>query len=153
MCGAGGRILKWWHKELGLARQSPPSWYRKRLQEELQERRNAKTWLRKLSETSDVFFSISRAHYDGYPVRRLPSFGVVRHLPIYAYMLVKYTSRWRFYRTVAVLCNAPRNDLVREVVNPDRDQKLEEVALRYQLDPIKFREVGCHVRRAWPLFP
>ena len=87
-------LLRRWHGMLGLSRQSPPSWYRDRLREELRERRTAKTPWRKLSETSDVFFSISRAQYDGFSVRKLPPFVASRHVLVYAYMLAKYTSRW-----------------------------------------------------------
>ncbi|KAJ3760392.1 uracil phosphoribosyltransferase-domain-containing protein [Lentinula raphanica] len=132
-------LLRRWHRMLGLQRQSPPSWYRDRVREELRERRAAKTSLEKLSETSDVFFAIIRAHYDGFVVKKIPPFIPSRHGLIYAYMLGKYTSRWGFYRTAAILCRAPRCDMVREVVNPGKDSKLHEVALRHQIDPEKFK--------------
>ncbi|KAG0636936.1 hypothetical protein HOY80DRAFT_975228 [Tuber brumale] len=145
-------LLRRWHRMLGLARQSPPSWYRDRLREELRERRTAKTpWL-KLSETSDVLFSISRARYDGFPVRALPPFVASRHALLYMYMLAKYTLRWKFYRRAAILCNAPY-DKVREVINPNKDHKLDQVASRYQIDPVEFRRVGRQLRRVWPLLP
>lgn len=35
-------------------------------------------------------------------------------------------------------CDALHYDLVREVVNPSKDQKPEEVASRHQVDPVKF---------------
>jgi hypothetical protein len=57
-------------------------------------------------------------------------------------MLAKYTLRWKFYRTAAFLCNAPHYDLVREVVNPSKDHRLEEVASRHQNDPVEFKRVG-----------
>ncbi|CAZ84861.1 unnamed protein product [Tuber melanosporum] len=145
-------LLRRWHRMLGLSRQSPPSWYRDRLREELQERRTAKTSLRKFSETSDVIFSISRARYDGFPVRTLPPFVASRDALLYTYMLAKYTLRWKFYRTAAILCNAPC-DKVREVINPRKDHKLDEVASRYQIDPVEFRRVGRQLRRVWPLLP
>jgi hypothetical protein len=138
---------------LGLSRQSPPSWYRDRLREELRERRMAETPWQKLSETSDVFFSISRARYDGFPIRKLPPFVASRHVLLYAYMLAKYTLRWKFYRTAAILCNIHHYDLVREVVNPSKDHKLDEVASRYQIDPVEFKRVGRQLRRVWPLLP
>lgn len=146
-------LLRRWHGMLGLSRQSPPSWYRDRLREELRERRTAKTPLQKLSETSDVIFSISRARYDGFPVRKLPPFVASRHVLLYSYMLAKYTMRWKFYRTAAIFCNAPRYDLVREVVNPGKDHKLGEVASRHQIDPVKFKRVGRRLRWVWPLLP
>jgi hypothetical protein len=72
---------------------------------------------------------------------------------VYAYMLAKYTLRWKFYRTTAILCNAPHYDLVREVVNPSKDHKLDEVASRHQIDPVEFERVGRRLRRVWPLLP
>ena len=138
---------------LNLSRQSPSSWYRDRLREELLEHRVARTPLQKLSEASDVFFSISRAQYDGFPVRKLPPFVASRHVIVYAYMLAKFTLRWKFYRRVAVMCNVSHYDLVREVVNPSKDRKLEEVALRHRIDPAEFQRVGRHLRHVWPLLP
>ncbi|KAF8848882.1 hypothetical protein BDZ45DRAFT_255111 [Acephala macrosclerotiorum] len=149
----GSRLLKRWHGMLGLSRQSPPSWYRDRLREELRELQIANTTWQKLSETSDVFFSISRARYDGFPVRKLPTFVASRHFLVYAYMMAKYTSRWKFYRTAAALCNAPHCDLVREVVNPSKDHKLDEVASRHQINPVEFGRVARQLRRVWPLLP
>jgi hypothetical protein len=138
---------------LSLTRQSPPSWYRDRLREELQELGATKTPWQKLSETSDVFFCVIRAQYDGFPVRKLPPFVASRHVLVYAYMLAKYTSRWKFYRTAAILCNSPDYDLVREVVNPNRDHKLDEVASRYKIDTAEFKRVCRQLRYIWPLLP
>jgi hypothetical protein len=61
-------LLRKWHDKLSLSRQSPPSWYRGRLREELLERRNASCHMLKLSETADVFFTIIRARYNGFPI-------------------------------------------------------------------------------------
>jgi hypothetical protein len=153
MHATGSAFLRHWHRLLGLPRQTPPSWYRDRLREELRERRTADTPWRKLSETSDVFFCISRARYDGFPVRGLPRFVPSRHGLVYAYMLAKYTLRWGFYRVAAVLCRAPRSDRVREVVNPGKDYKLDEVASRHRIDPGQFERVGRRLRWVWPLLP
>jgi hypothetical protein len=144
-------LLRRWHQFLNLPRQTPPSWYRHRLYEELRERKAAKRFRSRLSETSDVFFSISRAKYDGFPVRRLPPFMASRHSLLYAYMLSNYTLRWTFYRTVARLCSTPHHRLVREVVNPGKDLKLEEVASRHHIDVEKFCRVGWQLWRVWPL--
>jgi hypothetical protein len=138
---------------LGLPRQSPPSWYRDRLREELHELRTATTPIHRLSETSDVFFAISRARYDGIHAWKLPPFIASRHVPVYGYMLLKYTLRWAFYRTAARLCKAPRPYLVREVVNPGKDSKLDEVSFRHGIDQLQFRSVGRRLRSVWPLLP
>jgi hypothetical protein len=147
-----GALLRRWHGMLGLSRQSQ-SWYRDRLREELHELRNAKTPLLKLSETSDVIFSIVRAQYDGFPIRKLPLDTSPQHVILYAYMAAKFTSRWTFYRTLAMLCRAPRYDLVCGVVNPSKDHKLDEVASRHQIDPVEFKRIGRRLRRVWPLLP
>ena len=149
----GKRLLARWYGMLGLSRHSPPSWYRDRIREELRERRIATTPCQRLSETSDVFFSISRARFDGFPVRRLPSITGPCHLLIYAYMFAKYTSRWSFYRMAARICRASQYDLMREVVNPTKDHNLEEVASRHRMDRAQFKRVGRRLRRVWPLFP
>lgn len=147
------RLLRRWHEMLGLPRQSPPTWYRDRLREELRERSAATTRWQRLSETSDVFFSISRAQHDGFPVGKLPPLTNPRHTPVYVYMLAKYTLRWQFYRMAALLCCAPCYTSVREVVNPSKDCKLEDVASRHQIDPVTFKRVGGKLRRFWPLLP
>ena len=147
------KLLNRWHGLLGLSPQTPASWYRDRLREELREYRTATTYWQKLSEASDVFFSSSRAHYDGFPVRRLPGPLTLRHAVVYAYMLVKFTSRWKFYRTAAFICRIPHRDAMREVVNPGKDEKLVEVASRHRIDPEKFKKVGRQLRQVWPLLP
>jgi hypothetical protein len=68
-------------------------------------------------------------------------------------MLAKFTLRWKFYRTAAVICNAPNYDIVREVVNPNKDQKIEEVASRHQIDAVEFKRVCRQLRQVWPLLP
>ena len=153
MRSIGDTMVLRWYRMLRLPRQSPPSWYRDRLREELQERRTAETPLRKLSETSDVLFSSIRAQHDGFPVRRLQSLSSCRYILVYGYMLAKFTSRWMFYRTAAILCKVPHYDQVCEVVNPGKDHKLNEVALRHQIDPTRFQRVGRQLRRMWPLLP
>lgn len=112
LCFAMQRLLLLrWHMFLHLPRQRP-SWYRERLREELLERREAPTSLQKLSETADVFYVLSRAMHDGYPLQSVPPFKPIRHILIYAYMVSKYTSTWLFYRVAAevpVLCRLQNN--------------------------------------------
>ncbi|KAK8063504.1 hypothetical protein PG996_008156 [Apiospora saccharicola] len=142
---------------LGLARHTP-EWYRDRLREELQELRDAKGRWERLSETSDVMFAISRAQHDGFPVRQSPlpaltsTFEGKQCWVVCAYMLGKYTSRWLFYRTAASLSGMKDPQSVREVVNPTKDSKIEEVASRHQVDKAKFCRISRHLRRVWPLF-
>jgi hypothetical protein len=66
-------------------------------------------------------------------------------------MFVKYTLRWKFYQTAAALCQSPQYELVCEVVNPSKDDKLDEVAFRHQINPVEFQRVSRQLRRVWPL--
>lgn len=146
---AGEFVLYRWHKFLNLQRQSPRSWHEDRFREEIEEFHNAATRLEKISEASDVFFALSRAKYDGFSIGDIPSLGPSNTL-IYGYMLAKFTSRWAFYRALACLCGAHP---VREVVNPTKDEKLETVARRHNINPERFKSTGRRLRRVWPLLP
>jgi hypothetical protein len=145
------RALFRWHGRLRLPRHPKP-WYKARLREEIYERRLATTPLQKLSETADVFYIISRSQYDGFTIRKLPDFTLA-HLAVYAYLLLKYTSRWQFYRTASFLCNHSDLSSIREVVNPNKDYKLQEVACRHGIDPIIFTRICRRLRVIWPLLP
>ncbi|KAF9636602.1 hypothetical protein BFW01_g7498 [Lasiodiplodia theobromae] len=147
------KFLHRWHAMLGLVRQSPASWHEDRLREEIQERDAAITLVERLSESSDVIFTISRAQYDGFPVGDLPPLATLNNAPVYAFMLGKFTMRWAFYRTAAYLCGAPHWRSICEVVNPAKDSKLEQVALRHDIDPVVFVRVGSKLRPFFPLLP
>ncbi|CAG8135650.1 unnamed protein product [Penicillium olsonii] len=135
----GRAALRLWLRGLNLPRQPQASWHRDRLREELQELRLAETHISRLSEASDVMFSITRAQYDGFASRRVPSFSGYQVAPICFYMLAKFTSRWLFFRVAARLCKKDDWASICEVVNPTKDEKVTSVAHRHQLDPHKFR--------------
>ena len=153
MSSPGLTPSRWWLTMLNLQRQPLASWHRARLREELRERRLAETSWQKLSETSDVLFSITRAQYDGFPTRNPSCLSGLNSSPIYMYMLAKYTSRWSFFKAAALFCNARDWKLVHEVVNPSKDHKLTEVASRHEIDQKDFHRVSCRLRRIWPLLP
>ncbi|CAG8902664.1 unnamed protein product [Penicillium egyptiacum] len=153
MSSLGRTTLRWWFAMLNLPRQSHASWHRARLREELCERRLAERSWKKLSETSDVLFSIVRAQYDGFLIRNPSCLSGLKSSPIYMYMLAKYTSRWSFFKAAALFSNARHWNLVHEVVNPGKDHKLTEVASRHEINGKDFRRVSRQLRRIWPLFP
>lgn len=153
MRSMGQTVIHYWLRVLNLPRQSQMSWHRSRLQEELQERRHAEAGWPKLSETADVLFSIKRAQYDGFTLRSIHGLAGIRVAPVYIYMVAKYTSRWCFFRAAAFACNAKNYSSIREVINPIRDQKVAEVALRHQIDPQRFQRICRQLRQAWPLLP
>lgn len=84
---------------------------------------------------------------------KLPNLHVSRHGGVIAYMMAKYTLRWGFYRVAAWICLGKKIEGVREVVNPSKDRKLDEVAGRNGLDKEEFRRVGRRLRCVWPLLP
>lgn len=139
-------FIRGWHNILGLPRQIPSSGYRDRLREELRERQLPKTRWQQLSETSDIFFSSSRARHDGVLVQKVPPRLGFRHLPTYKYMLRKNNSRWSLYRTAAIFCDASLLYHICEVVNASKDSKLDEVASRCKIDPAIFREASRQPR-------
>ncbi|KAL3463279.1 hypothetical protein BJX64DRAFT_287533 [Aspergillus heterothallicus] len=157
-------FLARWHRVLHLPRQPSLAWHRARIREELAERRHARNFLQRLSEMSDVLFSTSRARHDGFeihprlfvsvfacPSRFLRStFGLGL---AYAYMLTKFTLRWGFYRTAAYFAGSPKPFEVREVVNPRKKGKLDEVAERHQIDKERFRRICARLKWVWPLLP
>ncbi|OAA69838.1 hypothetical protein ISF_03108 [Cordyceps fumosorosea ARSEF 2679] len=148
------RILPLWHSLLRLPRQQP-SWYRDRLREELRERRAATSPLRRLSETADVLYVLTRAAHDGHPLRSPPP-SLPRGV-VCAYMVAKYTSRWLFYRAAAAMAGrragVTMSQGVREVINPAKKSKVGEVATRHGLDRAEFERVCFQLRKFWPLLP
>ncbi|KAJ5291468.1 hypothetical protein N7478_000719 [Penicillium angulare] len=146
-------LTVFWLKRLGLPKVSSSSWHRKRVREELLERRQARPGLPKLSETSDVLFTVKRAHYDGTRLRPFYLLTGIHLAPTYTYMFAKFTSRWCFFRIAALVCRIPNHMAVREVVNPSKDHKVDEVARRHNIDPIKFRQACRRLRQIWPLLP
>ncbi|KAK0110170.1 hypothetical protein ONS95_002821 [Cadophora gregata] len=146
-------FLKPWYRILDLARQTPLSWHLSRLEEEKAELTEPKSALEKLSEESDVFFTIGRATHDGYTIDEQPPFTKsLHHALVYAYMFWKYSSRCVFYQTAAILCRAEKWS-VREVVNPARDGKIRVVAERHGICPEEFLKVCRRLRWVWPLLP
>ena len=145
------KFLTRWHKMLNLQRYPLP-FHRARLAEELAEVDAATGVINRLSETSDVLFTISRSSFEGHPVAAVPPL-TARNAPAYTYMLVKFTSRWGFYLAAAYLADRQRYSAVREVVNPRKDEKLVAVAERHGLEPVGFSRVAVGLRRVWPLLP
>lgn len=148
-----GVILRSWHRILSLPRHYPESWHRERLAEEQVEAVEAPTPLKRLSETSDIFFTITRARINGFDIAPRPAPVRPYNALVYAYMVGKYTGRWSFYRASAALARAPDVRGVNEVVNPHKDGKLDVVARRHGIDPERFVRTGRALRRFWPLLP
>ncbi|KAH8900232.1 hypothetical protein GQ53DRAFT_741182 [Thozetella sp. PMI_491] len=145
-------FLRRWHRMLSLKIQ-PPGWYPERLREETQEVARARGRVHRLSERSDILFCIVRAHFDGFPLRKIPPIVLGQNGLVYAYMVAKFTSRWGFYRFAAHISAAPDARAVSEVINPAKQHKIREVASRHNIDMDKFASICRYLRHFWPLFP
>ena len=106
----------------------------------LVEQKEATTTIERNSESSDVLFIIARAHNEGFNIP-LPTNQPTRAW-YYIYMILKKTSHWGFYRIAAWLAGASHGSDVREVINPLRNFKLDQVACRHDIDPAIFRRVA-----------
>lgn len=110
--------------------------------------------LEKLSEESDVFFTIGRATHDGFDISTQPAFTACwRNALVYGYMLGKSSSRCLFYQTAALLCRAEQWREVREVINPAKEAEVRIVAGRFGIEPEAFVRVCWWWRWVWLLFP
>ncbi|KAI6308988.1 hypothetical protein MCOR29_009064 [Pyricularia oryzae] len=120
--------LHCWHAFLSLTHQVPVSWHSARLREKLVERRAAVT-------------SISRSVERGltYTASKVYIFIAVP-IGVLLYIVAKFSLRWAFYRIVAFASGARGRKLkdVREVVNPRKTGKVDEVAGRHG-------EYHCHL--------
>ncbi|KAI5920299.1 hypothetical protein F4810DRAFT_713653 [Camillea tinctor] len=150
------RLIHWlihhWHSWLDLP-QHPSIWYHERLREEIQERVEAQAQggIAFLSETADVYYTISRASHNGYQITPVPFvFRARAHALPYLYMVAKFTSRCAFYRVASRLAGGAG---VREVVNPLKAAKRHEVAMRHGMDPARFQRVCRRLLKVWPIFP
>ncbi|KAF2759858.1 hypothetical protein EJ05DRAFT_509546 [Pseudovirgaria hyperparasitica] len=147
------RIFMRWLSILKLPRQSDLSWHQNRLHEEVEELHEAQTRLEKYSETSDVIFLVYRARHDGFDLSQPQFNDNLRPSLVHLYMVAKYTSRYGFYKMTAWLCKSGRKGAVNEVTNASKDEKLEAVARRHEMDVQEFVTVARRLRRIWPLFP
>ncbi|KAJ0415896.1 hypothetical protein BJY00DRAFT_317362 [Aspergillus carlsbadensis] len=146
-------ILQKWHSLLALPRKTNLTWHRSRLLEELAERRSAITPLTRLSETADILFTVSRARHDGFALQFRAPWSRTYNGFAKFYMLGKFSSRWGFYR-VAAYCVGKRDWRgVREVVNPRKGGKVQEVAGRHGIESEGFKRVCRRLLWVLPVFP
>lgn len=143
--------LRLFFRHLSLPRYTPATWHLSRINEELSELNSARTRTARLSERADVLFAITRAHHDGYPrLAPIPPFVTG---DVWVYMFLKYGLRAGFYRVLGRWTAREGDGRIREVVNPERDEKLEVVARRHGRPVGVFVDRGRRLRRWWPLLP
>jgi hypothetical protein len=155
-------FLGYLHRTFRLPRESPRSWHKGRLNEELQELREAGTLVETIIEATDVLFTISRAARSGYAMDdRATISDFLDCLPLHwaavavVYMVGKFTLRRGFYLAAAYAYGLRGQRLreVRWVINLAKNAKLDKVAGHHGLDRDRFRRVAGRVLRWWPLLP
>lgn len=139
-------LIHIWHDLLKMPKHDE-AWHRQDIADELLELKEARNFLERWSELSDIAYTYTRAHWSGYKIKRPLGLGAFVWGLIY--MFPKYTLRWLFYRIVGRRVD-PVVKLT-EVRNPKKVEKLHEIALRYHLDPIRFETEAKRLLRYWPL--
>lgn len=142
-------LIHAWHDALGM-RPHDEAWHQGDIADELRELQEARGLLHRWSELSDVAYTYTRAHWDGFRAIKRPIkfslffFGLL-------YMFPKYTLRWWFYRVAGRRTDPHAR--IHEVRNPRKEEKLRHIAEKNQIDPERFIHECKNLLRWWPLLP
>lgn len=118
------------------------------MQDELEELAEARGFVNRWSEYSDVAYTYTRAHWSGHMSIQNP-LGFWKYFWGLLYMFPKYTLRWWFYRR-AGKCVDPKVRMT-EVRNPQKVEKLRTIAMKYGLEPALFEQICRRQLQYWPL--
>jgi len=136
-------ILRRWHDWLDMHKYDE-AWHLHDIQDELKEYEEARGFIDRWSELSDVVYTYTRAHWTGhgdvvFPLSRFHLFiGLL-------YMFPKYTLRWLFFRRIG----RQFGKVIHEVRNPQKIEKLYKIAHRYDIDPEAFERECRRVMKFW----
>ncbi len=123
-------------------------WHKKDMADEIQEYEEANGFVARWSELSDIVYTYTRGKWSGHNELIFPLSK--RHFLFGSlYMFPKYTLRWSFFVTAGKSAGAEKT--IREVRNPSKIFKLDDVAERYGVNRDDFREVCRKLLRFWPL--
>jgi len=138
-------LIKYWHSKLDMPKYDL-DWHRQDIADELKEFEEAEGLICRWSEISDVVYTYTRAQWSGHKDLTFP----LKRNSFYVgllYMFPKYTLRWKFFR---VLGKKFDKDLkITEVRNPRKIEKLENIAKKYGLDPIRFKDEAGKLMKRW----
>lgn len=136
-----------WHNLLRMEKHDL-AWHEADIADELIEYQQARGFVERWSEVSDVVYTYTRARWTGYSEL---SFPLPRRYLICGalYMFPKYTLRWLFFITAGKLAKAQR--VIREVRNPAKLSKLDDIAAIYHLNPEQFRAICQKLLKYWIL--
>jgi len=121
-------------------------WHMQDMNDELEEFKEANGLICKWSELSDVVYTYTRAQWSGHKDIKFPFKKTSFYIGL-IYMFPKYTLRWKFF---SILGKKFDNNLkITEVRNPEKIKKLEEIAKKYNLDPVKFKIEAEKLMKRW----
>lgn len=142
-------IIRVWHGLLKMPKHDE-KWHIDDISDEYQELIEARNWLEKWSELSDVAYVYSRARWSGHKTVDSPISRPYRIVG-YVYMFPKYSLRFWFFRRAGKALGSVGN--VREVRNPQKLHKLHHIAGKYDLPADDFAKRCQDQLRYWPLLP
>ena len=140
-------IITLWHNLLGMEKHDF-DWHKSDIHDELMEYKEARGFIEKWSEISDVVYTYTRAKWTGHS-------GIFFPLPRkyfvwgLLYMFPKYTSRWLFFIVAGKLVKSKK--IIREVRNPLKISKLDKIAEKYNLNKDNFCAVCQKLLKYWIL--
>jgi len=140
-------IFKIWHGLLGMKKYDS-AWHEADIEEELMEYQKAEGFWEKWSESSDIVYTYTRAKWSGHANLLFP-LTRRQFLSGSIYMFPKYTLRWLFFVAAGKLAGS--RGIIREVRNPQKLTKLDEIAKKNSLDKEKFRLACQKLLRYWIL--
>jgi hypothetical protein len=140
-------VFNWWHGLLGMQKHDL-AWHKQDMADEIKEYEEAKGFIARWSELSDIVYTYTRGRWSGHQELVFPlspwqfAWGSL-------YMFPKYSLRWLFFVTTGKQAGAEKT--IREVRNPAKLFKLDDIAERYGVDKERFREICGKLLRFWPL--
>lgn len=140
-------IFKVWHNLLGMEKHDR-AWHEADIADELAEYEKAQGFIERWSELADIVYTYTRARWSGH-ARLASSLSSLQFFFGSLYMFPKYTLRWLFFRRAGRKSGA--REIVREVRNPAKTEKLNGIASMYGIDEATFRDVCERQQRWWPL--
>lgn len=137
------KIIIAWHNRLDMPKYDL-AWHKADVADELQELVEAKSFIDKWSELSDISYTYTRAKWSGHVDIDLP-ITYHQYLIGLIYMFPKYSLRWNFFYKLGKRLGAEVK--VTEVRNPKKLSKLENIAEKYGLDKKQFVEEAKKLMR------
>lgn len=141
-------ILRLWHNTLDMPKHNK-QWHKEDMADELAELHEAKGFVNRWSELSDVAYTYSRGEWSGHNLELPISLG--NYAVGLVYMYPKYSLRYAFFRHAGKKLDSTAR--LKEVRNPKKTHKLHTIAEDYGLNKEQFQAVCEKQLKYWPLLP